>query len=246
MEAVPGLDILTPCGKLSFDELDPDDYEDDMEETATAPTIPLHPVSTDLEDAAEEELDALDDDSHLLRKARALSQRLKYGKKKASTDRNRRVAGIARHSGSTLTGITEFDSVFGGLSLMISDIIATRRPIISLPRGERAAHVSFQFLKIIPATTHDLDPVANTHDWKSGGLIGQTLKVPGRMVQPMDPALSTAEIGNPHYLFESQSLRILAASLFEQLTPQSRILVPAITASKFFPYRERGGSMLRV
>jgi hypothetical protein len=163
-------------------------------------------VSTDLEDAAEEELDTLDDDSHLhapatishsitvdgkaVRKARALSQRLKYGKKKASTDRNRRVAGIAHHSGSTLvdSGITEFDSVFGGPSLMISDIIAIlvqcegrlflclgevngiyldSESLDSLGldvRPERAAHVSFQLVKIIPAklTTWTLSRIPTT------------------------------------------------------------------------------------
>ncbi|KAJ7820639.1 hypothetical protein B0H14DRAFT_2288321, partial [Mycena olivaceomarginata] len=51
---------------------------------------------------------------------------------------------------------------------------------------EKGATVSFQFLKIIPATTID-NISTQQHDWKSAGLLGQTLKIPGRMVQPIDP-----------------------------------------------------------
>ncbi|KAJ7709260.1 hypothetical protein B0H16DRAFT_1822031 [Mycena metata] len=95
------------------------------------------------------------------------------------------------------------------------------------------------FLKIIPATTID-DP-SSKHDWKSAGSLGHTLKVPGKMVQCLDPTLSTARIGHPYYLFESSALRILTASFFEQLTPQKRLLVPSVNSSKFYPYREGAG-----
>ncbi|KAJ7862529.1 hypothetical protein B0H13DRAFT_1638624, partial [Mycena leptocephala] len=50
---------------------------------------------------------------------------------------------------------------------------------------ERSVHVSFQFLKIIPATT--IDDISNNHDWKLAGLLGQTIKVLGHMVQPHCP-----------------------------------------------------------
>ncbi|KAJ6543370.1 hypothetical protein DFH09DRAFT_928698 [Mycena vulgaris] len=135
-----------------------------------------------------------------MRKARALSQRLKYGSPKVSTDRNRRVAGIAGHSDTSATGsaIVEFDSVFGGPCLMISDVIATlvqcdgriflcfgevngiyldSRSLDSLGLDvlpEKTAAVSFQFLKIIPATTND--DGSSQHDWKSAGVLDQTLK----------------------------------------------------------------------
>jgi hypothetical protein len=105
---------------------------------------------------------------------------------------------------------------------------------------ERSVHISFQFLKIIPATT--IDDMSNKHDWKSAGLLEQTIKVLGHMVQPLDPSLSTAQSGNPYYLFDSNALRILTASLFEQLTPQKRLLVPVISSTKFFPYREAAGA----
>ncbi|KAJ7881566.1 hypothetical protein B0H14DRAFT_2274025, partial [Mycena olivaceomarginata] len=50
---------------------------------------------------------------------------------------------------------------------------------------ERTVHVSFQFLKIIPSTTaHD---ISSKHDWKSARLLEGTLKVPGQMVQPLNP-----------------------------------------------------------
>ncbi|KAJ7181372.1 hypothetical protein C8R43DRAFT_1101284 [Mycena crocata] len=282
LEAIPGLDILTPHGKASFDDLDPDDNEDDETESPSADSNPPpYALSTDLEDAAEEELEASDIvtplrtpatishsitvDGKSVRKARALSQRLKYGKKQASTDRTRRVAGIARHSSSSTGGseMTEFDSVFGGPCLMISDLIATlvccdgmtflclgevndiylhSESVDSLGLdvlAEQSVHVSFQFLKVIPATI--ADDASNEHDWKSAGPLPQTLKIPGSMVQTVNPTLSTAHAGTPCYLFESSSLRILAASLFEQLTSQTRMLVPVVTSTKFFPYREAGG-----
>ncbi|KAJ7719177.1 hypothetical protein DFH07DRAFT_1009745 [Mycena maculata] len=59
LESTPGIDILSPCGnKLSYEDLDADDIEDEVE--AVNLTIPLHPLSTELEDAAEEELDNVD------------------------------------------------------------------------------------------------------------------------------------------------------------------------------------------
>jgi hypothetical protein len=282
LDAMPEIDILNPHGKHSFVDLDLDDNEEDEITAPTGSVVPPHSLSTDIEDAAEEELAALDVptplrtpvtishsvtvDGQQVRKARALSQRLKYGNKKMSTDRNRRVAGISRHAGSSIinSGITEFDSVFGSPCLMISDVIATLvfcegRIFLCLGEvngiyldsesldsigldvlPERSVHVSFQFLKIIPAMT--IDDISNKHDWKSAGLLGQTLKVLGNMVQPLDPSLSTAQSGNPHYLFESNALRILTASLFEQLTPQKRLLVPSVSASKLFPYREGAGA----
>ncbi|KAJ6583593.1 hypothetical protein DFH09DRAFT_1436126 [Mycena vulgaris] len=268
LDSMPGIDMLNPCGKLSFDNLDPDDNEDDDTEVVLSSTVPSTPLSTELKDAAEEELDNSGSGSQLrtpvtvshsitvggqsMRKARALSQRLKYGSPKVSTDRNRRVAGFARHSDTSATGsaIVEFDSVFGDPCLMISDVIATLvqcdgRIFLcfgeSRPRRSTRENspVSSQFLKIIPATTND--DGSSQHDWKSAGVLDQTLKVLGQMIQPLDPTLSRAQIGRSHYLFESSALRILAASLFEQLTPQKRLLVPAVTSSKFFPYREGGG-----
>ncbi|KAJ7706488.1 hypothetical protein B0H16DRAFT_1826242 [Mycena metata] len=281
LDTVAEINILAPHGKDSFADLDPDDNEDEEIESAAGPAAPPHALSVELEEAAEDELQSLDIPSPLrtpatishsitvdgqqVRKAKALSQRLKYGNKKISTDRNRRVAGIARHGDSSGldSGITEFDSIFGGPCLMISDVVATLvgcEGHIFLCLGEvngiylnsesldsigldvlpeQTVHVSFQFLKLIPATT--LDDPDSKHDWKSAGSLGQTLKVAGSMVQPLDPTLSTAHIGHPHYLFESNALRILTASLFEQLTPQKRLLVPSVSSNKFYPYREGGG-----
>ncbi|KAJ7696885.1 hypothetical protein B0H16DRAFT_1903738 [Mycena metata] len=281
LDAIQEINILAPHGKDSFADLDPDDNEDEEIEATTEPAPPPHPLSVELEEAAEDELHTLDIptplrtpaaishsitvDGQQVRKAKALSQRLKYGNKKVSTDRNRRVAGIARHGDSTEadSGIAEFDSIFGGPCLMISDVIATLvgcedRLFLCLGEvngiylnsqsldsigldvlPEQTVHVSFQFLKIIPATTID-DP-SSKHDWKSAGSLGHTLKVPGKMVQCLDPTLSTARIGHPYYLFESSALRILTASLFEQLTPQKRLLVPSVNSSKFYPYREGAG-----
>jgi hypothetical protein len=143
LDGIDGINILAPHDKDSFADLDPDDNEDEEVESIIGPTSPPHALSMELEEAAEEELHALNISTPLhtpesinhsitvggqqVCKAKALSQRLKYGSKKISTDRNRRVAGIARHAGSLLvdSGIAEFDSIFGRPCLMISDVIAT-------------------------------------------------------------------------------------------------------------------------
>ncbi|KAJ7191493.1 hypothetical protein GGX14DRAFT_381107, partial [Mycena pura] len=279
IEKIPGVDILSPFGRMVFDNLDADDNEEDDVEIDITPTIPSHALSTALEEAAEEELEALEGTSQtqspvshsitvagqLVRKAHALSQRLKYGNQKASTDRNRRVAGVARHAGSFVidSGMTEFDSVFGGPCLMISDVVATllrcegrfflcigevnaihleSESMDSLGLDvlpERTVTVSIQFLKVIPATT--ADDASNKHDWKSAGVLEQSLKIPGKFIQPLNPSGSTQDIGRSCYLFESNALRILAASLFEQMTPQNQLLVATVTSTQFYPYRERGG-----
>ncbi|KAJ7256659.1 hypothetical protein C8J57DRAFT_1437007 [Mycena rebaudengoi] len=216
LDTTPGIDILSPFGKIVFDNVDPDDNEDEEIETMSGPVLPPHPLSTVLEDAAEEELESLIGapqipsavshsitvDGTLVRKSRALSQRLKY------------VAGISRHSNTSIldSGMTEFDSIFGGPCLMISDVVATllrcegrvflcigevnaihldSESLDSLGLDvfpERTVTVSFQFLKIIPATSLDND--SNKHDWKSAGLLEQTLKVPGAFIQPLNPSLS--------------------------------------------------------
>ncbi|KAJ7845835.1 hypothetical protein B0H14DRAFT_2216840, partial [Mycena olivaceomarginata] len=50
---------------------------------------------------------------------------------------------------------------------------------------ERTVNVSFQFLKIISSTT--ADDISSKHDWKSARLLEGMLKVPGQMVQPLNP-----------------------------------------------------------
>ncbi|KAJ7690066.1 hypothetical protein B0H17DRAFT_1065451 [Mycena rosella] len=97
--------------------------------------------------------------------------------------------------------------------------------------SEKTVGVSFQLLKLIPATT--ADDASNKHDWKSAGHINQMLKVLGQMI--LNPTLLTVQIGSPYYLFESNSLRLLVASLFEQLMPAKRLLIPTIGSSSCFP-----------
>ncbi|KAJ7684071.1 hypothetical protein B0H14DRAFT_3675303 [Mycena olivaceomarginata] len=54
------IDILAPQGKDCFVDLDPDDIEDDEVAAPAGSTAPRHALSTDIEDAAEEELEAID------------------------------------------------------------------------------------------------------------------------------------------------------------------------------------------
>lgn len=73
--------------------------------------------------------------------------------------------------------------------------------------------VSYQMLYIVPTKVDD-DPDLK-HDWRWSGKRGSLHRVSGRIVQPINPSLSTQEPGNPFYLFESSVLVAVGATIFE-------------------------------
>jgi hypothetical protein len=201
-------------------------------------------------------------------KTRALALRSKYNKTTSSTDRLKRVQEIERYSGSQ-TGtprthdVVQFDSAFGGPCLLIQEPIATLVHCdnkIFLCIGEvnnlkldgqfveqvnldmlveDLVAVSFQMLKLIPATSDD-DPDLK-YDWRTCSMQELTFSVPGRLIQPIDPAVSTKTPGDPFYLLESSVLLAFSASLFERLTMKDLKVIPKVKLTREFPYREASG-----
>ncbi|KAJ7203017.1 hypothetical protein GGX14DRAFT_306760, partial [Mycena pura] len=106
---------------------------------------------------------------------------------------------------------------------------------------ERKVMVHFQLLTLVPATTED-DPSLK-HDWRSGALLRDVRVTPGRLVIPVDPALSTRVPGKPYFLFESSVLRSFAAQLLDDVTLQVQLnkKIPKCDANPRFPYREAAG-----
>ncbi|KAF7328292.1 hypothetical protein MSAN_02488500 [Mycena sanguinolenta] len=196
-----------------------------------------------------------------LRKTRALAQMQKFGYKASSTDRLKRVADVERYSSKAETygGIVNDDEPYILLSEPIATLIrcddklfvaigevadirlhskSIEQLSIDILR-ERKVTVSFQILSLVPATTED-DP-EHKHDWRSAGTLRPLLTAPGRLVVPVDPALSTRVAGKPYFLFDSTILQALGAQLLDEVTLQLNKQIPKLSPTTNFPYRESTG-----
>lgn len=203
----------------------------------------------------------------IMSKSRALALRSKYTKMTSSTDRLKRVQEIERFANisSHLHDILQHDSAFGGPCLLLQE------PITSLIRcedklflclgevngikidGAIVEHVgldilledtvtvSYQVIGVIPASNDD-DPNL-VYDWRSTTISERTLSVPGRLVKPVNPTVSTSIPGRPFYLFESKVLLALTADLFEGLAAKDLKVVPKVAPSRDLPYREASGKL---
>ncbi len=204
-------------------------------------------------------------DGHKLSKARALAIRSKHRHMPASTDRLRRVADENRyiHSGAHTETIIDHQSAFGDPSLMLSEPIATlicceKRMFLAIAEVvdiqinsnsmeelsldllmEDTATVTYQVVDLIPAT-HEDDP-ALKNDWRSTSHLQPAfLTAPGRLVQPINPTLSTAA-AKPFFLFDSAVLVALADSLTARIRTGDIKRIPTVPRTQHFPYREKSG-----
>jgi hypothetical protein len=192
-----------------------------------------------------------------LRKTRALPQMQKYGYKAGSTDRVKRVADGERYSSKSIdhagiivddapynlsepiaTLIRCDDTLFVGIG-EVTDIRLDSKSVtveqLSIDAlRERKVTKRFQILSLIPATKED-DPDCK-HDWRSARILRDVLSAPGRLVLPVDPALSTRVQGKPYYLFESSVLQLL-----DDVTLQLNKQIPKFTPTSNFPYHEAAG-----
>ena len=107
---------------------------------------------------------------------------------------------------------------------------------------EPTSFIGFQLLDLVPATIND-DPSLK-HDWKWSFQRGSSYRVPGQLVEPIDPGISLKELGKPFYLFESSTLRTIGAVLLERITRDDAPHVPVVQRSLRFPYCELNGSLI--
>ncbi|KAF9455979.1 hypothetical protein BDZ94DRAFT_1302808 [Collybia nuda] len=219
IDTVPGADILSPNGVLIINvPLDNDDHKNDN--TDVAPSL-------------------------------------------ATAESPAIVISFSPADISEVSHITQYDSAFGSPCLILQEPIAT---LISYEKKhflcigevnniqvdgqiveqvgldilhEDTVKISYQVLGIVPATNVD-DPEL-THDWRSCAISERTFSVPGRLIQPINPAVSTRIPGNPYYLFESGVLLSHAANAIEQLAVRDVKLVPKVPPSSDLPYREASG-----
>ncbi|KAF8962900.1 hypothetical protein BDZ97DRAFT_1662289 [Flammula alnicola] len=82
--------------------------------------------------------------------------------------------------------------------------------------GESTVYVSYQMLGLRPATRDDDADLK--HDWRTYRMPERTFTVPGALVSPINPTLSSSHTNIPWYLLESSVLVAFAASLTQELT----------------------------
>jgi len=104
--------------------------------------------------------------------------------------------------------------------------------------------IQFQVYQLVEVTDAN-DPDYNDADWKwNRKLEKKVLKTKGSSIQVIDPSVSTRIPFEPIYLFKSDELRGLAASLFGSISQDGHAKLPTLKRSDFFPYRSQSKSYL--
>ncbi len=198
-------------------------------------------------------------------KARALSRYSKFRKFVSSTDRLRRVQEVERcvKNKTDVTTLESSDAIDETETLIISDPIITLicsenkfwlcvGEVSSLKiDGQSADYIShdmlsedtvtmsYQMLGLRPATLDD--DREGRHDWRTYTMEEQSFTIPGRLIQPVNPSLSTTHTHIPFYLFQSPVLIALTASVFGSLMVSDLKSVPKLAPTTMYPYREATG-----
>ncbi|KAF8962782.1 hypothetical protein BDZ97DRAFT_2020851, partial [Flammula alnicola] len=206
--------------------------------------------------------------SSFISKSRALSRFSKYRVTASSTDRLRRVQAVERYVQNKATSAHEPrasspPAMDEAQMLVISDPVTT---VLSSESklwlcigevnslkidgqsvdyvgfdmlAERTVSVSYQMLGLRPAITDD-DPELK-HDWRTYRMPERSFTVPGALIGPVNPTLSSSHTDVPWYLFESSVLVALAASLTQELTVSQLKSIPKFGPTRDFPYLEASG-----
>jgi hypothetical protein len=110
-------------------------------------------------------------------------------------------------------------------------------PLSILP--EKIAQVSYQALCLVPAT-YTNDPMGK-NDWRLTTLFALSNKVPGALIQPINPAVACHIMCNSFFLFESSILMVIASNLQDHIDHGHYNAIPHVKVSDEFPYWEQQG-----
>ena len=106
--------------------------------------------------------------------------------------------------------------------------------------SEKISQVSYQALRLIPATLSDVSD--GKSDWQSLSLFTLLAKVSGALVQPMNPSVATHIPGNSFFIFETSVLMAITVNLQDRVIRSHHRAIPHVKVSDFFPYREHDGA----
>ncbi|KAF8264280.1 hypothetical protein EI94DRAFT_1703360 [Lactarius quietus] len=212
---------------------------------------------------------AVDDNTATLNKSQALSLLFKYSKSTSSADQLRRVQQQAHFVQSDPETLLDDSSDETGALLMVNNPIASLisceeniflcvGEIIGIHLGSKAVdylhldvlledtvHITYQVYSLVCTYPDDdnLDSDTNLpkNDWKTSSLLLLKLKVPGNLIQPINPSLAMPSSHAPYYLFDTPTLIALTFSLRDRLINPQLKFVPCAAQTDHFPYRERSG-----
>ncbi|KAH9040244.1 hypothetical protein EDB84DRAFT_1647330 [Lactarius hengduanensis] len=210
---------------------------------------------------------AVDENTGTLNKSRALSLLFKYSKSTSSTDRLRRVQQEARFVQSEPETLVDDTSDELENVLMVNNPIASLvsceeniflciGEIVGIHLGSKAVdylrldvlledtvHITYQVYSLVCTSPDDDKHDDNEHkyEWKTQNLLPIKFKVPGNLIQPINPSLAMSPSRAPFYLFETPTLIAFTSSLRDRLTKPQLKFIPQIAQSDRFPYRERSG-----
>ena len=90
--------------------------------------------------------------------------------------------------------------------------------------AEQTVVVLYQMLYIVPAKVQDDPNLKNDWRWSEGRGLGLH-RVPGCLIQPINPNISTQEPGNPFYVLESSVLMAIGEMILGKLESENGNLV---------------------
>ncbi|KAH9001811.1 hypothetical protein EDB86DRAFT_3074579 [Lactarius hatsudake] len=211
---------------------------------------------------------AIDENMGMLNKSRVLSLLFKYSKSTSSTDWLRRVQQEACFVQSepetpVLDDTSdELDNVLmvnNPIALLVSyeeNIFLCIGEIIGIHLGSKAVdylrlnvlledtvHITYQVYSLVCTSPNNDKHDDNEHKykWKTQSLLPIKFKVPGNLIQPINPSLAMPPSHVPFYLFETPTLIAFTSSLRDRLTKPQLRSIPQIAQSNRFPYWERSG-----
>ncbi len=106
--------------------------------------------------------------------------------------------------------------------------------------SEKIAQVSYQALHLIPATFSDAPD--GKYDWRSSSLFTLSAKVPGVLVQPVNPGIATYIPGNSFFVFDMLILIVIAVNLRDHVVCGHLRAIPHVKVLDLFPYQAHDGA----
>ena len=202
-----------------------------------------------------------------MNKSRAIAQQFRYVTSASSTDRLRRVAQESRFKNRnciypSITNNTDVKepvlSVLQPIATLVfceqklflciaevNGLFHDSLPVDDIPItiiSEKIVQVSYQALRLVPASTTD-DP-KGVNDWKSSKLFSLSAKVPGALVQPINPSVASHIPCSSFFLFETSTLMAITSNLHDRVIRGHRKAIPHVDASECFPYQEQHGKFI--
>ena len=201
-----------------------------------------------------------------MKKSHAISQKFRYAASASSTDWLHHVTQESRFKSTgglavpySQTGDASINESILSLLQPIATVVACEgkvflciakvnglfhdyQPVDTVPLSilsGKGIHVLYQgFCLILASHSDDSD---GKHDWRSKDLFRHSAKVPGALVLPINPDLTSHKLCNAHFLFQSSELMQFATTLSDSVCHSHCKAIPQVSPSDHFPYREQDG-----